>query len=1112
MNTSHRLPQLILGLVIWLVLGQTPAMLFAQTFIYKQAALITGTEPRGLAVADFNADGRLDVAAANRTDNTVSVVLSNPDGTYSSKVDYAAGKAPVWIVSADLNGDHTPDLAVLNNQEDTISILIGKSDGTFQNQVTYSTGTLPVAIVAVDLNGDSKLDLAVANQGDGSVTALLGNGDGTFQSQIAVGSVSGPIALSTGDFNGDGKPDLVAATINGQIVCFQNSGGTFTSSTTAIGTTVGGIAVGDFNGDGYVDVAATVPSAEELVVLLGDGKGNFQTTYTPHPETPATLAAGDFNGDGKLDLAAGSAFGPPSTVSILLGVGDGTFKQPSYAGFPGSSAVMAIGDFNNDGYLDIAAADAQDNRVLIKLGNGDGSLESLATLPLPAAAGPAGSASADFNGDGKLDVAVTQFNQNSGITGFISVLPGNEDGTFGSPVSTQVPNIGIGKMVAGDFNGDGKQDIATSIIPATGGISVVLGKGDGSFGAAVTNPVNVNGTVQYMIGGNFNNDGRADLALLSLDGSNAFSPLNVLLSNGDGTFTPKLVQNVTGIATGLTSGDFNHDGKMDLAALDPQGAVNPDVLVFLGHGDGTFGSPVSYSTSTFFANDITTADFNGDGKADLAVGTEQGIYFFAGNGDGSFQAAISTATPQSVKALFVGDYNGDGKLDLFLVGPGDLFLGNGDGTFRQSVPLQPTFGLSVIFAAAGDFNGDGVMDLFQFSGPNSFLQTPPTASFWRSAPTVSLSASQLSFATQEVGTSSVPAPVDLDNVGNAPLSITSVAASSGFSENDSCPHALPIEQSCSLDVTFSPIAGGPTDGSLTIRDNDLPGKQFVQLSGSGNLAGTISLAPAMLTFPPQPIGSRSFAQVVTVTNSSSTALHFDSISASLPFAETNTCGSSLAAGASCAVSVTFTPDKAGSASSNLIFIDSANGAQQAVPLGGTGTAFTVSSQSSKLTIGSAGGSTSDVIQVTPLSGFTGTLNLTCSVTYAGPGAAVNQPGCSVSPASGQIAAGGSAFSTTLSVTTTAPGNITRLHDFSRQTGGVLAVLFCVGLIPLPRWKRALLTVVVATTIGFLTNGCGNSAEVNLPSNPATTAGNYSVVITASGSSITASTSIPLIVQ
>jgi hypothetical protein len=136
-----------------------------------------------LAVADFNADGRLDVAAANRTDNTVSVILSKPDGTYSSKVDFAAGKAPVQVVSADLNGDHTPDLAVLNNQDDTISILIGKSDGTFQNQVTYVTGQLPVARVVVDLNGDNKLDLAVANQG---ASGQIAAGGSAFSTTLSV--------------------------------------------------------------------------------------------------------------------------------------------------------------------------------------------------------------------------------------------------------------------------------------------------------------------------------------------------------------------------------------------------------------------------------------------------------------------------------------------------------------------------------------------------------------------------------------------------------------------------------------------------------------------------------------------------------------------------------------------------------------------------------------------------------------------------------------------------------------------------------------------------------------------------------------------------------------
>ena len=131
-------------------------------------------------LADFNADGRIDIAVSNQKDNTVSILLTRPDGSYSGKIEYPVGAAPTGMITADLNGDHIPDLAVVNSQDNNVSVLLGAANGTFQTATTYATGKLPVAIVAADLNGDQKIDLAVANQGDGTVSLLLGNGNGHF--------------------------------------------------------------------------------------------------------------------------------------------------------------------------------------------------------------------------------------------------------------------------------------------------------------------------------------------------------------------------------------------------------------------------------------------------------------------------------------------------------------------------------------------------------------------------------------------------------------------------------------------------------------------------------------------------------------------------------------------------------------------------------------------------------------------------------------------------------------------------------------------------------------------------------------------------------------------
>jgi FG-GAP-like repeat len=201
-------------------------------------------------------------------------------------------------------------------------------------------------------------------------------------------------------------------------------------------------------------------------------------------------------------------------------------------------------------------------------------------------------------------------------------------------------------MIVGDFNGDGKLDLADSQ-PTTGVISVLLGNGDGTFGAPIANPVNLSGiTVQAMIGADFNKDGKDDLAAVFTSGSSS-SPLYAFTSNGDGTFQPHLVDNLPIQAFNLAAGDFNHDGNLDLVALDYSGAVNPSVFVYLGKGDGTFSGPVMYSTGSLFTNTVQSADFNGDGKVDVTVGTEQGLFFFARNGDGTFMPFVETRCPSA---------------------------------------------------------------------------------------------------------------------------------------------------------------------------------------------------------------------------------------------------------------------------------------------------------------------------------------------------------------------------------------------------------------------------------------------------------------------------------
>ena len=335
------------------------------------AAYATGAMPFPVAVGDFNGDGILDLAVANWSDNTVSVLLGNSDGTFQAQVSYATDTSPCSLAVGDFNGDGKLDLAVANTNSSTVSVLLGNGDGTFQAKVAYATGSSPQWVAVADFNGDGKPDLAVANNLDNTVSVLLGNGDGTFLAQATYATRDKAYSVAVGDFNGDGLFDLVVANFgaNSVSVLLGNGDGTFqTQVTYPTGTNPYSIAVGDFNGDGLSDLAVVNFTSETVSVLLGNGDGTFgtQVTYATGSQ-PYFVAVGDFNGDGNPDLAVTNIIS--DTVNLLLGNGDGTF-QPPVAYAAGSTPIgIAAGDFNGDGIPDLAVANIISDTVSVLLNN-----------------------------------------------------------------------------------------------------------------------------------------------------------------------------------------------------------------------------------------------------------------------------------------------------------------------------------------------------------------------------------------------------------------------------------------------------------------------------------------------------------------------------------------------------------------------------------------------------------------------------------------------------------------------------------------------------------------------------------------------------------------------
>jgi hypothetical protein len=671
----------------------------------EQMPVTTSFQPAVVA-GDFTSNGIVDLVRS--VGNSVSVLLGNGDGTFCAGQTFPVGGYVNSMVAGDF-GNGKLDLATASTG--SISVLLGNGDGTFQASKTYPGGGQ--AIIAADFNGDGKLDLATAN--GGGVSVFLGNGDGTFQAAKTFTAGPDPYALAAGDLNGDGKLDLVVADHGTEAVSvlLGNGDGTFQAPQLInLPSTPGSVVLGDFTGNGHLDIATAAISTGNLSdntvsVLLGNGNGTFQApqTYRVGNDpglTTASLVAQDLAGNGRLDLVV--ANGGDGTVSVLMGNGDGTFQpEQAYATGAQGAGAVAVADFNGDGRLDLAITSGSFNAstVSILLGNGDGSFQS----PASAAVGnrPVSVAAGDFTGDGRLDLAVADQFDNA-----VAVLLSNGDGTFQAP---QFYRVGVfpSAVVVGDFNGDGRLDLA---VATDSGISVLLGDGDGTFQPAVTY-AGVDGSNGLAVGDLTGNGHEALVA--------AGTGLTVLLGNGDGTFqAPKSGPFLLYSPASPVLGDFDGDGKLDVAVtyVASGGAVG-SVAVLHGNGDGTFRAPDPnkdvYFTGyfNFMAPTLVAGDFNGDGKIDLATSSA----VLLGNGDGTFQVKINPLTEfLGVSAVAAGDFNDDGKLDLAIAtkfsSSVTLLLGNGNGTFQTGPTYSVGQELSLL---AADVNGDGRVDLVAVS-------------------------------------------------------------------------------------------------------------------------------------------------------------------------------------------------------------------------------------------------------------------------------------------------------------------------------------------------------------------------------------------------------------
>ena len=641
-----------------------------------------------VAAADLNRDGIDDVLTA--TQSGVAVLLSQKGTTsYAGPVLYPAGTQPVAIITGDFNGDGNIDAVTANIKGNDLTILFGAGDGTLGAPVHINAGAGPAALAAADINHDGKLDLVVADENGNAVVILHGNGDGTFQSPLTYPAGSQPAALVLGDFNNDGRLDIAVVSLTGTITILLDDGnGGYTPVTgSPSGALVArSIAAADFNGDGILDIAVAefqISAAGAIYVSFGKGDGTFQTPVgVALTQYAAAVASGDVNGDGHPDLVAilsNQTAELINAVAVVLNDGKGNFGAPQLYGSPETPLSVAAVDLNHDGKLDVIMAclpDVYSNRAYVSVVFGLGT-GSLAEAPeIPAGKYPM-AAVADVNGDGFADLVVAD-------VGSVWAAFGNGKGAF----AKQPPMISNGQpegLALADVNGDGIPDIITETFYARSNrLTVRLGKGNGAFGPPQSVQAIVNNGFAV---GDLNGDGFADAVM-----SDAFSNnLQIYWGSSAGTFTTGPVLN-TRYSTStepqsIVIADFTGDGRADIAisTLD-SGSYQSYVEVLPGLGNGTFGS--SILTAVPVNGVLAAGDMNGDGKLDLVLsGINNNILKDAtgvllSNGDGTFRPGRFLESPYWSGAIAVADFNGDGRLDAVVLPLGQqlvTYIGDGRG-------------------------------------------------------------------------------------------------------------------------------------------------------------------------------------------------------------------------------------------------------------------------------------------------------------------------------------------------------------------------------------------------------------------------------------------------
>jgi hypothetical protein len=708
---------------------------------------------RPIAVGDFTGNGILDYATG------AGVYLGAGDGTFSSEpaapLPGVDGSAPTPLAAGRFTSGGPTELAIAVGSEVTInqSDASGVMAPLDTGPIELGDGETAVALTAIDNGGNGLDDLAIlVQQPSGQLVEIWRNdGTGNFQESGSAPIDSGAVGLAAGRFNGDTATDLAVlieggtAQQGGVLILRGDGQGSFRPGTLIPipgNDYLLGIAAGNFSGDGRTGLAVSstglLDGVGTVTLLAANGQGSFNVqTRIPVARSLELIAAGDFNNDGRTDLVVSNSFSPD--VTILLARPGGSYIDAS----PPDFAPLAVADVNGDRIPD------EITPLGVFLGVGDGSFRT-PSEPLPGAgAGTSAILAAPLlPGDTTPDLAVANYDR-----GEITILQGIGGGQFrlvetldvgGHPTALAAvtengrtelavadPTAGTVTLLAADggvFHARqvlpvGLRPVALSTVDlngfteiavvdegdgvSPGAVDILLSNGDGTYRNGETIAVGVQPSA--ITAADFNRDGTTDLAVTNL----ASGSVSVLLGNGDGTFRAAAPVD---LGAGSDPVDIVVDvprrgGPFNLVVAE---RGTPSVAVLAGDGDGTFHAlppidvkqpPLGLAVARFIAGPIPGLAVADRSSTDVAL--------LQGNLDGTFNSQVANSLGFVPTGIVAGQFIADGNTDLaianFQSNSISILLGNGDGTFRngETIPV----GSSPYPIAEGDFNGDGRTDL-----------------------------------------------------------------------------------------------------------------------------------------------------------------------------------------------------------------------------------------------------------------------------------------------------------------------------------------------------------------------------------------------------------------